>query len=168
VTGFSPLSGQQIRQAGRKIGAPVAARLQAIMTCGLTPKKLALTICLGIALGIMPLIWGTTVLCIVFAHILKLNHAALQSINYLLYPAQLALLLPFYKLGSRLFSWGPPVPAHIVASLMHAPGDSVHLLGWILAKSLAAWLVTVVPIMLSAYGIYTIVTSKRNSTPLGL
>lgn len=122
------------------------------MLCGLTPEKLALTLCIGFALGIMPLLWGTTLICIMLAHFFRLNHAALQAVNYLLYPLQLALLVPFFKLGAWLLPWGPPVPQHMFSTLIRNPGlSSFNILGWITFKSLVAWLVTAFPAALLAY-----------------
>ena len=95
-------------------------------------------------------------------HLFRLNHVALQSINYLLYPLQLALLVPFFKLGSRLFPWGPPVPPLLLSSMTKNPAASLSLLGWITLKSLAAWLFTVLPVVLLAYGIFRIVASVKN------
>jgi len=132
------------------------------MTCGLTPRKLALTLCIGTALGIMPLLWGTTLICVLLAHIFKLNQVALQSVNYLLYPLQLALLAPFFKLGSSIFPWGPPLPSHIFATVISDPGSSLNILGWITIKSLAAWLVTVLPSSLLVYGILRTAEYREN------
>jgi len=132
------------------------------MACGLTPQKLALTVCIGSALGTMPLLWGTSIICIVIAHIFKLNHVALQSVNYLLYPVQLALLVPFFKLGAWLFPWGPPIPPHMFSTLLRNPGlFSLHTLGWITLKSLAAWLLTALPAAGLTYGMSLAAISRK-------
>jgi len=149
----------------RQIASPIVKRFQAVMTCGLTPRKLAMTLCIGTALGVMPLLWGTTLICILMAHLFKLNHVALQSVNYLVYPLQLALLVPFFKLGAWLFPWGPSVPVHMFSALLRNPGSSLHILGWITLKSLAAWLVTVLPVALLAYGIL-LAAASRNKVQL--
>lgn len=139
-------------------------RLQSVMTCGLTPQKLALTLCIGTALGVMPLLWGTSLICIMLAHLFRLNQVALQSVNYLLYPLQLALLVPFFKLGGRLFPWGPPLSPHVLSTLIRNPGpSSLHILGWITLKSLAAWLVTALPAALLVYGILMAAASRKNA-----
>ena len=131
------------------------------MTCGLTPRKLALTICVGAALGIMPLVWGTTLICVLLAYLLGLNQVALQSVNYLLYPVQLALLVPFFKLGTWLFPWGPPVQPRLLASMIRNPISSLNILCWVTLKSLAAWLVTAIPAALLAYVILRAVAPRN-------
>lgn len=150
------------------IASPVVKRVRVVMSCGLTPQKLALTLCLGIAFGIIPLVWGTSLICIVLSQLFRLNHVALQSVNYLLWPAHLALLVPFFRLGAWLFPWGPPVPHHILAILTHGPGlSSLNILGWLTLKALAAWLVTVVPATLLGYGILKATVLNKITQPSG-
>ena len=141
----------RLRRIWQRISSPVVSRLRLVMSAGLTPQKLAQTLSIGCALGILPLLWGTTLICLLVAHILKLNHVVLQTLNYLFYPLQLVLLVPFFKLGAWLFPWGPPLPAQLFATLIDRPLTSLHLLGWITFKSLAAWMVTVVPVMMLGY-----------------
>ena len=70
---------------------------------GVTPEKIALSIALGIALGVFPLIGATTILCALAALFLRVNLPAIQVVNYFVYPLQIALLLPFYRAGEWLF-----------------------------------------------------------------
>ncbi len=134
------------------------------MTCGLTPQKLALTLCFGTAIGVLPLLWGTTFICILLAHFFRLNQVALLSVNYLLYPIQLLLLIPFYKLGMWLFPWGPQVSSNMLSILAVSPNPtSLNILVWITFKSLAAWGVTVLPSALLTYGILRITVFRENT-----
>ena len=70
---------------------------------GVTPEKIALSVALGIALGVFPVIGMTTILCALAALVLRLNLPAIQIVNYFVYPLQIALLLPFYRAGQWLF-----------------------------------------------------------------
>jgi uncharacterized protein (DUF2062 family) len=70
---------------------------------GVTPEKIALSIALGAALGVFPVIGSTTVLCAIAAIVLRLNLPAIQVVNYFMYPAQIAMLVPFFRLGEKLF-----------------------------------------------------------------
>jgi uncharacterized protein (DUF2062 family) len=83
----------------RQLVRPIVALLQQ----GVTPEKLALSLGLGVALGIFPAIGSTTALCAVAALGLRLNLPAIQIVNYFMYPAQIALLIPFFRLGEKLF-----------------------------------------------------------------
>lgn len=163
---------QKLKNMWRPIASPVVKRVRAVMSCGLTPRKLALTLCIGTAFGIIPLVWGTSLICFIVAHVFRLNHVALQSVNYLLWPVHLSLLVPFFKLGARLFTWGPPVPQHILSALTRSPGlSSLHILGWVTFKAVAVWMVTVLPAALLAYGILRMTFFKdipQASGPLAL
>ena len=83
----------------RRIVQPVLMLLKQ----GLTPEKLALTISLGVALGTIPVLGSTSITCAAVAAALGLNQAAIQGVNYVVYPLQITLLIPFLKLGAILF-----------------------------------------------------------------
>jgi hypothetical protein len=161
VIGFSSSASQRLKNLWKIIVYSVMQRLRVVLSSGLTPQKLALTLCIGTALGILPLVWGTSLICFTLAHRFKLNHVALQSVNYLLYPIQLALLVPFFKLGTWLFPYGPPMPPSLLATMAQHPGSSLSILVWITFKSLAAWLVTVLPLSFLAYWILRTVALRN-------
>ena len=71
---------------------------------GSSPEKMALALAIGITIGIMPLLGATTLLCTLLAFRFKLNMAFLQVVNYIAYPIQLLLYIPFLKIGARFFS----------------------------------------------------------------
>jgi len=82
----------------RKIFLPIVDLLRQ----GITPEKIALSIALGAVLGIFPVLGSTTILCAAAAFILRLNLPAIQVVNFLIYPVQLILFLPFLQVGSRI------------------------------------------------------------------
>lgn len=92
----------------RRIVAPIVAQLRQ----GITPEKIALTIALGLVLGIFPILGSTTLLCGLAALWLRLNQPVIQLVNYFVYPLQLALIIPLYRAGEVLFG-KPPVPLSI-------------------------------------------------------
>ena len=77
---------------------PVATQLKQ----GITPEKVALTIALGVVIGIFPILGATTLLCGLVAVRLRLNQPIIQLVNYLTYPVQIIMLLPFYRTGETL------------------------------------------------------------------
>jgi hypothetical protein len=79
----------------RRVVAPILAQLKQ----GITPEKIALTLALGATLAVFPIIGSTTLLCGLAALALRLNQPIIQLVNYLLYPLQFALLLPFLRAG---------------------------------------------------------------------
>lgn len=131
---------------------PLRNRIRCIARSGLSPRALLLTVCIGVAVGLLPLVWGASLLCLLLAHLFRLNHLVLQSVNYLLYPLQLALLIPFCKLGLAWFPWGPALPADRLASLLHdQSADRLTLFFWLSIKAVGAWLLTVPPLVILIY-----------------
>lgn len=70
---------------------------------GMSPEKISLTIALGIILGVTPVLGSTTLLCTMAAIALRLNLPAIQLVNMAVYPLQLILLIPFFKMGAWMF-----------------------------------------------------------------
>jgi uncharacterized protein (DUF2062 family) len=79
----------------------------ALLVQGLTPEKLALTLAVGTALGLFPIIGATTLLCLAAGFMLRLNQPAIQLVNYLIFPAQMPLILAFVRLGETLLGARP-------------------------------------------------------------
>lgn len=121
----------------RRIARPILDSLRQ----GVTPEKLALSIALGAALGVFPLPGTTTALCALAALLFRLNLPAIQIVNYSVYPAQLALLLPFFRLGKWLFR-APHLPlsaTQLIAMMRASYWGSLHTL-WITAwHGVVAW-----------------------------
>ena len=88
---------------------------------GVTPEKIALSVALGAALGVFPALGCTTLLCTIVAIVLRLNLPAIQIVNYFVYPIQIALLVPFFRLGEKLFRAAPlPVSIAQIQGMFHA------------------------------------------------
>jgi len=78
-------------------------RLAAWLKDERSTEKLAASLALGFVLGLFPVFGIPTVLCGAAAALWRLNLPALQLMNYLAYPLQIALLWPFARLGGALF-----------------------------------------------------------------
>ena len=75
----------------------------ALLKQGISHEKIALSIAIGTTIGIFPVLGATTALCAIAAFVFRLNLPAIQLVNYLVYPLQLILLVPFLKAGGWLF-----------------------------------------------------------------
>lgn len=123
----------------RKVVVPVLDFLRQ----GLTPEKLSFTIALGITLGVIPVLGSTLLLCTLAAFAFRLNLAAIQLVNWLVYPVQLALLIPFYRIGGWIFRTPPSdlsvvnVLGMIRTNLLNA----VATLWTVTIHAVVAWLV---------------------------
>ena len=111
---------------------------------GLSPHQLALALALGGTLGCMPLLWGTSLLCVLLALRLRLNLALVQLINYLFYPLQILLFIPYLKGGRSLFG-ADRLPDDLQQFAVLVKSDPLLLFGqfWIAnLQGLVLWLVT--------------------------
>jgi hypothetical protein len=119
---------------------------------GLTPERLSFTIALGITLGVTPILGSTVLLCTLAAVTFRLNLAAIQLVNWLVYPFQLILLIPFYRLGGWIFRTPPSelsvvhILAMIHTNLLYAIATlwtvTVHaIVAWLLLGSIATGLI---------------------------
>jgi hypothetical protein len=64
---------------------------------------LAWSIAAGLLIGINPLVGTTTLLCLAAAFSFRLNLVSSQIANHAMFPVELALAIPFIRLGSRVF-----------------------------------------------------------------
>ncbi|MBM3756944.1 MAG: DUF2062 domain-containing protein [Acidobacteria bacterium] len=121
----------------RKILNPVLDLLRQ----GITPEKIALSIALGITLGVTPVLGSTSILCFLAAVLLRLNLPALQLVNYLVYPLQFALLVPFIRVGGWILSV-PPVRitvGEIIALIRADVWNAIATLWTATLHALLAW-----------------------------
>ncbi len=108
---------------------------------GGTPEKIALSITLGFVLGVFPVLGSTTALCALAALVLRLNLPAIQIINYFVYPLQIALLIPFSRLGERLFRT-PHLPLSVpqIYAMIHANmAEAIHTLWTTTWHAIVVW-----------------------------
>ena len=85
-------------------------------TQGITPSKIALTIAIGSAFALFPILGTTTLLCLLAGVILRLNQPIIQLVNGICTPLHLPVIYGFIKLGAFIFR----VPyAHVGIRLMN-------------------------------------------------
>jgi len=109
---------------------------------GITPEKIALSIALGIALGVTPVLGSTSILCLLTAVMLRLNLPAIQLVNYFAYPLQFALLIPFIRIGEWLFAVEPiKISLAQILNLIRADvWSAISILWTTTMHALVAWL----------------------------
>ncbi|MGO9336900.1 MAG: DUF2062 domain-containing protein [Terracidiphilus sp.] len=115
---------------------------------GISPRRLALTLALGFAIGCIPVVGIPTLVCAALALTLRLNLPAIQAANYAVMPLQLLLIVPFVRLGGRLIasSHNPSLQA---GALLHAsPHVVATQMGWLAGQALLAWVLIAMPAVL--------------------
>ena len=131
------------------------------------PEDMALSVALGVVFGVFPAPACPTLLCAAAALVLRLNPSAIQAVNYLVSPLQVALLAPLFRLGGRLFQ----------GSSGHAAAEGslpiLHSAAWraaqgVLAASahaMAGWFCICAPLGFLLYGLLVSVLRRRCSPP---
>lgn len=112
---------------------------------GISPQRLALTLALGIAIGCIPVVGVTSALCLVAALSLRLNFPVIQAANWAAMPLQVVLIVPFVRLGGKLFTSGS---SHAVeaGTLLHAtPLELIARMGSLAGQAVLAWLLIAIP-----------------------
>ena len=122
----------------RRITGPILDLLRQ----GVTPEKIAISIALGITLGVTPVLGSTSILCFLAAAALRLNLPAIQLVNYLVYPLQFALLIPFFRMGEWIFSAQPSnvSVAHVLELIRADVWGAITTLWTATLHALVAWL----------------------------
>lgn len=120
----------------------VLGPLAALLGGGLAPVPLARALAIGALLGSMPLPWGTSLLCLGAALLLRLNPLAVQVGNYAAWPLQLLLAYPYLRLGGACF--GPPAATTAAVSLPQRLATAG-------GAALGAWALTALPLLLLYY-----------------
>jgi hypothetical protein len=117
-----------------------------------SPEQVALLLSVGLVLGVFPMVAVPTFLCLLAAFLLRLNPVALQLLNTLSSPLQIALLLPLARIGGRLC--GPAI----------VDGSWTGAIGAAALHAVAGW-VCVCP-LLGALTYFTLLLVIRRGTSL--
>lgn len=76
--------------------------LKKVVKEGISAEKLSVSLALGLTVGLIPLYGVTTLIVGFIAFSLRLNFIAMQVAHYIVHPIQIALLIPFLKLGDTV------------------------------------------------------------------
>ncbi|HMD74597.1 MAG TPA: DUF2062 domain-containing protein [Steroidobacteraceae bacterium] len=119
----------------------VFAPLLALLTHGVSPRRLAICVAIGVVVGNIPILGVSTVMCALIALTCRLNLPAMQLVQALMAPTQLLLIIPFVRLGEWLFA-APRQPLSVEASLAvfrNGLGPAVILLWDSIIHASVAW-----------------------------
>jgi uncharacterized protein (DUF2062 family) len=131
----------------RRLLDPILAQL----TQGITPQKVALTIAVGSACALFPILGTTTLLCIGAAIALKLNQPLIHLLNQLLWPAHIPVMYACIRLGETLFN-APRISFDVVRMtelFWEHPTQFGHQFGATAFHAIVAWCL-LAPIFITA------------------
>jgi uncharacterized protein (DUF2062 family) len=126
-----------------KIQAPILNLLKE----GLNPQELARALSLGCVIGVIPMLGTTVLLCAVVAKVFKLNQVAIQITNYAVYPLQFVLLIPFFRMGEKIFG-AKEIPLNISEMMtMFKESPQMFMEQFLLTglRGVVAWFLVAIP-----------------------
>ena len=125
--------------------APLRKTLDAVkglLRQGTSPVEIARAVALAAVIGVFPILGSTTLLCAGAAAALRLNLPLMQLVNWVIYPLQLALLIPLMSLGTRFFGTGPlPTLSELMKLVASEPMRAIQLFWPAGLSAVGAWLV---------------------------
>lgn len=120
---------------------------------GADPKSLAMSCAFGCVIGVFPIFGLSTSACLLTGVCFKLNHPAMQAVNYLVYPLQFLLIPVFLRAGESMtrtphVSLSPKAMAHELAS---QPWQFLHKYSHSAGLAILAWALLAIPAAILIY-----------------
>jgi uncharacterized protein (DUF2062 family) len=141
-----------IRKALNRFWQVIASALRQ----GATPRKLAIACAMGCVISIFPVFGTTTLLCFLVAIAFRLNIVVIQTVNYLLTPIQVVMLIPFMQGGIFLFSLSN-VSLEVNDLLFRFKNDFGTVfqeLGGVVLSGIAVWVLVAIPLFFLLFFIF--------------
>jgi len=152
-----------------KVGKPILIFLGQ----GISPEKLSLSIAVGAVIGILPIVGVTTLIGFAIAIIFRLNIPVVQLLNYLVYPLQLILIIPFISLGAFIFQSDLSIFTLNDLGLLAENSFWVTIASFseLILYAIIAWLLTCTPLFALVYFAAAVVLRRfgraREGEPVG-
>jgi hypothetical protein len=127
------------------LSARIASAIVDQLTQGLSADRIALTVAVGLCIAIIPVVGVTTVMSFAAAWALRLNQPIIQTINWSSYALQLLLIIPFIRLGERIFR-APRMTLSLEELIAYAKADPFGMLASLsttIGHAVVAWLVVI-------------------------
>jgi uncharacterized protein (DUF2062 family) len=131
--------------------AKLITKTKDLLVSGNTPHQLSLAITLGIIFGVFPFIGVTTIILTVIALVFKLNMVIVQLSNYVVYPLQLMLYLPFIKMGKFLANRQSITPKQVIETMKENWMTGIEKLWDIHLWAILSWALVAVPVSYLIY-----------------
>lgn len=125
-----------------------------LLTHGVTPDKVAATLAVGTACSLFPFLGFTTMLNLGVGLWLRMNQPILQTLNYLLTPLHLVMIVVYVRVGERI--WGSSGVAFTIADVADtfrtaSIGEFLARFGWAGVHAFTAWIISVPVIVCCIY-----------------
>jgi len=134
----------------RRLRDPIVAQL----TQGVTPDRLAATLAVGAACALLPFLGFTALLTLGVGLALRMNQPILQTLNQLLGPLQLVMILVYVRAGEWI--WRAHENRFSIPDMLRtfrdaSFGEFLQRFGWAGIHAATAWLISVPIIIVCIY-----------------
>jgi len=138
-------------------------KINELFQISIPPQKLALSITVGIIIGISPLIGLTTFIVTFFIYVLKLNLVVTQLVHFLMFPLQLLFFIPFIKLGEQFFRthYLPYSYEQFLEMIQNNPLDTILHFGMVYLEGAIIWLIFSIPMSFLIYSVLFSIFAKQ-------
>jgi uncharacterized protein (DUF2062 family) len=138
------------RSFWRRLRDPIVAQFSQ----GVTPDKIAATLAVGTACAFFPFLGFTALLTLGAGLVLRMNQPILQTLNQLLGPLQLVMILVYVRAGEWI--WRAHENRFSVADMLRtfhdtSFGEFLQRFGWAGIHAFTAWLISVPVIIVGIY-----------------
>jgi len=140
----------------------LVSMVRTLLMQGLTPSGVSLSLMLGGAGAVFPILGTTTIMTGIFSVFLRLNHPIVQSVNILATPVQLALILPLLRIGEWVFGVeGVPLSLVEMTSLFRdSPGAFFSQFAASFLHVVVGWVLVVLPAAMMGHMVLRAVLSR--------
>lgn len=123
-----------------------------MFTQGITPGKVAVTLAVGTACSLFPFVGFTSLLNLGVGLWLRMNQPILQTLNQLLGPLQLVMIIVYVRVGEWL--WQAQGDRFTITEMVRTfreagLGDFLQRFGWAGIHAFSAWALTS-PLLIAA------------------
>lgn len=115
--------------------------ISAQLSQGLSLHDSRIAISMALTIGVFPIIGFSTPINLIVGHLFKLNQPIVQSLNWIVGPIKLALILPFIRLGEWIFQ-APPFRLSLpefTRRFFDDPAATTYEFIWTFAHAISAW-----------------------------
>ncbi len=126
---------------------------KALLRQGLTPRQLALSIAVGVVIGIIPMLGVATFLVTGITIYFRLNLPLAFFVAYAVTPLQWLLFIPFIHLGEFIFQIDQSMLSLSAIASAYEVGilNLIQVFFWEITYGMVAWCILVIPITWSIY-----------------
>jgi len=117
----------------------ISDKVKDLLSSGVSPDKLSLSMAFGVTCGIFPVPGLTTVPVLLVIFLFSLNAPGTMIVNYAMTPLNIATVIPFVKAGERLMGAAPVEVGNMVAEFNEDFRAAIAKFGTSVLYGMLAW-----------------------------